>query len=909
MTIQWGAWEYSGGNGMRVGVEVTTSAVVTGSSTVTFTFKVYTQNQYSYSDSQVLTFGGTCGSGTASYTNGSGSGAIVLRSTETCVYTYTTYGSSPGTRTFSATLSGAYNGVTPAVSVTVTIPARPYAAPNAPTGVSATRTSDTGATVNWTNSTTAQKPYTSLTVQKREWTGNAWGAWVTVGSPAGSATSLAVTGLSANHAYQFQVRSNNTIGSSAYVASGTIYMTPSAPSVVTAALAPAGTSITITWDDQAYTSGTITWTIERSVAGGAYAALTSGIAQGTLTYSDASPGVGTNAYRVKAVQSVGALSSAWTVSNTVSTIAAPLAPTLLSPNGSPVDLFYAGAVLTWQHNHGGDGAAQSHYTIEVSSDGGTTWTAYTATNVASTVSSHTIPTGTLANGVTYQWRVKTEGIVSAGFGPTATPATIIASATPTVTITSPGATTSVLPLAATWTYNQEQSSAQALWEAELIDSYGALVEQATGTTETSVSFGTKVADGSTYTIRVRAKSAAGLWSTWTSVNTTIDLLPPAAVTTVATYDECSGTVSLEMTPVDPTPGASVTVDTVDIERQIDNGAWVLIGNNVPVPMTIIDTIPSVTGTNAYRITSISSLPSYYVNDVVIVQGTNEDPMWAFLSYGDGFGTVLRLRGSLATSATAQRARAARNFMGRRFPTLLVGEEVGRAVAVRGTAYYDDRCGTRPHCDYDSPRDDWETAALEAEVVCYRDHTGRRMFGMLGDVSTTDTYPGVADIGFSITETEYDELPGVSPTAATEYFDPAWMTSTTNWGALGFGYQYGPSTVAVVPSGIQIGWVQPPSVAGNGAQIVARIIGAADGLVAGRTYRALMRVVIAPGSPPVRAEIGYIAAGTTASVTGVPVDIWVDFVFSGSDVLVGPWASPNPNGSVIVQSISVREKVV
>jgi len=44
----YGTWEYSGGNGMRVGMStVTWSAVTSTSTTVTATVEIYTENQYS----------------------------------------------------------------------------------------------------------------------------------------------------------------------------------------------------------------------------------------------------------------------------------------------------------------------------------------------------------------------------------------------------------------------------------------------------------------------------------------------------------------------------------------------------------------------------------------------------------------------------------------------------------------------------------------------------------------------------------------------------------------------------------------------------------------------------------------------------------------------------------------------
>jgi len=123
----YGAFEYAGGNGMRVGMStVTWSAVTSTSTTVTATVEIYTENQYTYADSQTLTYSGNI-SGTTAYTNNQGAGLDTLRATKTYTYTYAagSYGTSPGTATFTATVSGTYNGVTPSHTITSDIPARP----------------------------------------------------------------------------------------------------------------------------------------------------------------------------------------------------------------------------------------------------------------------------------------------------------------------------------------------------------------------------------------------------------------------------------------------------------------------------------------------------------------------------------------------------------------------------------------------------------------------------------------------------------------------------------------------------------------------------------------------------------------------------------------------------------------
>lgn len=138
MTVYEGAWEYGGGNGMQVVMDVTWGAVSEGSTTAVATVKFYTDNQYSYSDAQVLNISNNLGSN-YSYTNNQGT-TQVYRTERTYTHTYTagSYNSSPGNVTFSATVTGTYNGITPSVSATVAIPARPSHPPTAPTSVSAT---------------------------------------------------------------------------------------------------------------------------------------------------------------------------------------------------------------------------------------------------------------------------------------------------------------------------------------------------------------------------------------------------------------------------------------------------------------------------------------------------------------------------------------------------------------------------------------------------------------------------------------------------------------------------------------------------------------------------------------------------------------------------------------------------
>jgi hypothetical protein len=770
MAIQWGSWADAGGNGMRVGLDVSIPLDVTHSSTVAvFQVLVYTQNRYTYSsDAQSLDYtDDLAAAGSFPFTNGEGS-QIVQRDTEGYTYTYSTYGSSPGNRTFTATISGAVNGVTPTVSVTMAIPARPVNGPDAPTGATLVRNSDTSATLTWTPHPTGPNPYTSQTISMRRWDGSVtWteASWSIVASVSAGATSYTRTGLSANHPYQLSVRAENNFGSSDWDDSNVIFMTPAAPSDVASVTNTTGSAITTTWTDNSYTyPSTGTWTIQRSVAGGAYANVGTVSAKTPTSFTDNSPGAGTNQYRVAAV--VGALQSAYATGNLVAAPTPPLAPTLLVPDGIFVDFVNDVVVFSWQYNAGGTGAAQTHFTIEKSIDSGANWTALgTATNVASGTASFSLPAGTLSNGVPYLWRVRTEGIVSAGFGANSASASVQGSTKPTVTLSLPTATTNTIPIRAQWTFAQAELRPQIAYQALLYDSTGTiLLEEINGFDATStVGFTYATVTGNSYVVKVRAQSSAGIWSNYSTVTTSFILLPPALPTATGVYQACTGTVLLHFSPGTVIPGTNVALESITVERRVAGGDWVILATGLLIPTDFLDTLPLTNGLNEYRITARSATPSTAVAPILSVQGTDGaaagDPLWAWISYGDNFEFDLRVHGDLTISETTGRVKAEQHFLGRAKPVALVGQNTNRSVSVSGSLEYDRRCPPIPAdaCLYASPPTAWRDAGENSEVVCYRDFTGRRIFGTLSDVTVNDgIWPGKAAVAYAVTEVDFTE---------------------------------------------------------------------------------------------------------------------------------------------------------
>jgi hypothetical protein len=768
-TIIWGEWNGSGGNQMRIGFDISVTGVSSGTPSITWTIDVYTQNQYAYhGNTGHLNYYQDLPLGMTAFTNNEGT-SPVYRETKTWTYTYSTFGSSPGHLHLSAEVHDGMNAI-PFVTVTVDIPPRPYDPPAPPSAVVLTRNSDTQVTLNWTRNATTAAPYNNQTVQLRRWDGaTAWteASWASIASVSGTATSYVKNGLEANHAYQLRIRSENAFASSAWVESNIILMSPAAPSGVTSAMNSTGSAITTTWTDQAYTyPATGTWKIQRSVNGGAFADLGTVAGKTPTSYTDNTANTTvSNAYRVAAV--VGALLSAYAVAPTVPAATPPLAPTLLSPNGSSVDFVNDGAVLTWQHNPGATGVIQTHFTIEKSINAGSTWTALAgATDVASTASSFTLAPGVLSNGVPYLWRVRTEGIVAAGYGPNSAGAAVTGSTKPTVTRTLPTSSTNTYKIIASWVYAQAELYPQAGYQVRLYDSTGTvLLEEINGFDDaSSVIFAYAAVSGTSYVVTIAVKSSLGIWSTVSSITTAYVLFPPANVTSSGEYQLCTGTVLLHFAPTAAVVGVTVDIESITLERRTPGSDWVTLATGLLIPTDFLDTLPATHGVNEYRITAVSATPSRATMPLLVVEGAdglNEgDPLWAWVSYGDNFEFDLRVHGELDITETTGRVKAQQYFLGRPKPVALVGQNTRRAVSVGGSLFYDQRCAVPSAvdlCTYDSPPAAWSEAGITSEVVCYRDFTGRRLFGTLSDISVKDTlWPGMGQVGFSVTEVDFTE---------------------------------------------------------------------------------------------------------------------------------------------------------
>jgi hypothetical protein len=205
-----------------------------------------------------------------------------------------------------------------------------------------------------------------------------------------------------------------------------------------------------------------------------------------------------------------------------------------------------------------------------------------------------------------------------------------------------------------------------------------------------------------------------------------------------------------------TYAGTVPATSLVVERRVNDGEWVMLSTNVAVGADFVDPLPSPKGDNEYRVTSVSATPSYSQSSLIIT--SNGEGEWVYLNYGPAFASLLRTRSQPEISAISGREKAGHRYVGRRKPVGDYGEARSYEVSV-GAQLVHEAAALSDDFPYDSSPAEWEEAGREAETVAYRDFTGRRIFGILGDVGTSEVLPGLATVGFRVEESDFTEAYG------------------------------------------------------------------------------------------------------------------------------------------------------
>jgi hypothetical protein len=604
-------------------------------------------------------------------------------------------------------------------------------APAAPSAVAVSRASDTQHVVTWTRNSTSAAPYQSQKVQRWD---NVTAKWSTIfGTVSGTATSYTDRSTIANRRYVYRVQAVNTTATTTSSNAAAVYTTPSDPT--NPAAVKSGSNIVVTWTNTCSYSEYETVVYE-SQDGGAYSTLAT-VAGGTASYTHVSPSTSvTHKYQIRHVTSSGPfLGSGYPSTNTVQLAAPPNAPTNLAPSGVAIDAVNDIA-LTWVHSPV-DSSAQTKFQIQHRLAGAGAWT--TIAVFTSTSSTWTLPADTYANGAGFEWQVKTWGI-HATAGPYSAMASVTTSAIPTATISVPGASITTSTLTFTWSYYDAEGSAQAEWQAELLDGAGATVEFASdANAETTYTFGSPVADASSYTVRVQVRDGSGLWSAWDSWTFSVSYALPADVALAGVYD--SGVMAITLTPDATDPGVTVDPASVAVQRRIDGGVWVTIAAELDPAAVFLDTKCATVGLNEYRAIVTSALPSSVTMSPVSI--TTADTRWSYLSYGPAFSIILRCYGNLEFGHGDGRDTVLNAFENRPKPVAVFGANTSSTLSVKADLD-----------DDSTPLVDWRTAAREAETALVRIPTGRRDFGAISGFSASESDPFVTPISFTFTVVDF-----------------------------------------------------------------------------------------------------------------------------------------------------------
>lgn len=611
--------------------------------------------------------------------------------------------------------------------------------PGTPTSVVGSRVSDTSLGIVWVNNFASNGAPSTNNIQQSV----NGGAFVSAGSIAAT-TSVSVASA-ANRKTVFQINAQNSTGTSAWSASSNaVYTTPAAPTVVSAA--KSGANIVVTWTDNvAFAEHAHKVEAASSADGGAtwsaWSALTSAGAGGT--YTDTAPDAAKLwKYQVSALNTdVGALQSAPVASNTVQLLAPPNAP---SWGAVPAYADKAASlVVPWSHNPV-DTTAQKYYEFGYSTNGGSTWSS--TGKVTSATSAYTIAANTYAANAAVTIRVRTWGDAStggsdgAGGSPWSATKLMTFKTRPVVTITNPANASTYTQATLVVALGFSQAEAATFVQATIgLYSGATLLESIDSTTLAGTTFATRVADGGSYSVKATAIDSNGLVTAQVTSSFSVAYTVPVTAGVTVTYLRDSGWAQLDLSIASPGGGEAAAV-TVSVARTIDGVTEsVADGYTVASTMTFVDTSPTIMGANVYTVTTFSADGATAVATVTL---TTAEPYYAFFSTGPGFADWVMFYGNLTFSAAPSRSKALVPTSGRARPIALFGRSGGLVVSGSADLFPDG--GSTPQ--------DVEDFILNAGLVCYRDPSGRRIFGTVeGSVDSPSSQ--LSPFSFTVTEAE------------------------------------------------------------------------------------------------------------------------------------------------------------
>ncbi|MFE1630740.1 DNRLRE domain-containing protein [Brevibacillus reuszeri] len=428
----------------------------------------------------------------------------------------------------------------------------------------------------------------------------------------------------------------------------------------------------------------------------------------------------------------------WDESDGVFTIlhnVAPEAPTNLSPSGgAPIDRTSA-KVFTWKHNDPNSNDPQSKFDLQWRQVGASTWNTVTQTtpNQYWNAPANTFPRGNI------EWQVRTYD--QAGLsGPYSNQATFFAGEKPAdPTIIGPSSPVPVARPTLEWSsYGQTGYQVQVLnaarntlWDSGEVSSLNK-----------ARTIGIDLTNNTSYFLRVRIKNTDGLWSGWVERSITVSYTTPPTPILTITGKAQEGKMMISIQNPNPS-GTEPNVTSNDLyRRELGQEEWTRIKVGIPRNGSYEDFTVASGITYEYKVRAFGNNAT--MKDTHYYQGTvHLNGVWLHC-VGDPSGTTRQfvLRSGYSDEWKAEGSLM--QFAGRKRPVAEFGEGGEGNIQVDLSMLKDSE-----------DRISLQRIVSKRSTVCYRDNRGRKMFGVIFVLPSTDTYYGY-DVSLSIDETDYRE---------------------------------------------------------------------------------------------------------------------------------------------------------
>ena len=412
----------------------------------------------------------------------------------------------------------------------------------------------------------------------------------------------------------------------------------------------------------------------------------------------------------------------WTINAGVFTIQhdfAPLAPTNLSPSSIIVSRIDINR-LSWKHNHPN---AQSKFDLRWSTDQAS-WNDITrnTTNQYYDAPEELFPAGNI------YWQVQTysdAGIIS----PWSNVATFISAIPSDAPIITSANTTAIARPTLTWSQVD-----QVAYQLQVLNSINVVIWDTgeVNSVNKAITLGIDLLNNSTYKIKLRTKTALGLWTTYTEQTITVSYTPPAIPIINLTQDKFSIIISIENpVPVGKEPNVLYNDIYRDGVRIATNILGIYKDNNVASGIEY-----------NYQVVAIGSNGS--VNQSIFHQGQITIKHSVITNI---FGEILELYANPGRTEEIGYLGEKLFFAGRKKPVMQFEEFEDNNLDLSFGLYVEGDLKLL------------KTIVARKETVLYRDNRGRKVFGTIRNLSIADD---IVDknwyvVSFTVEEVDYSEV--------------------------------------------------------------------------------------------------------------------------------------------------------